>query len=61
MAHEREAATVSRFYGRAAITFYCTGKDKYGRCVPGKYKRPPKPEKDTYHLSNALWAELEQL
>ena len=42
-------------------SYYCTGKDKYGRCVPGRYLRPPKPEKDTYHLSDALWAELETL
>ena len=42
-------------------SYYCTGKDQHGRCIPGQYKRPPKPEKDTYHLSNALWAELEQL
>ena len=42
-------------------SYYCTGKDQHGRCIPGKYKRPPKPQKATYHLSDALWKELEQL
>ena len=42
-------------------TYYCRGKDIHGRCISGLYQRPPKSNKDTYHLSDKLWAELEAL
>ena len=41
-------------------TYYCRGKDINGRCIPGRHKRPAKPQKDTYRISDALWDELER-
>ena len=40
---------------------YCIGKTPDGRCIPGKRRRPAKSNKDTYHLSDKLWAEIEAM
>ena len=41
--------------------FYCIGKSPSGECIPGKRRRPAKSNKDTYHLSDKLWAEIEAM
>ena len=40
---------------------YCIGKTPDGRCIPGRRRRPAKSNKDTYHLSDKLWAEIEAM
>ena len=40
---------------------YCIGKTIDGRCIPGRRRRPAKSNKDTYHLSDKLWAEIEAM
>ena len=41
--------------------YYCIGKFPSGDCIPGKRRKPAKSNKDTYHLSDKLWAEIEAL
>ena len=42
--------------------FYCIGKSPSGECIPGKRRKPAKSnKKDTYHLSDKLWAEIEAM
>ena len=41
--------------------FFCIGKSPSGDCIPGKRRRPAKSNKDTYHLSDKLWAEIEAM
>ena len=41
--------------------YYCIGKSPSGECIPGKRRRPAKSNKDTYHLSDKLWAEIEAM
>ena len=41
--------------------YYCIGKSPSGDCIPGKKRKPAKSNKDTYHLSDRLWAEIEAL
>ena len=41
--------------------YYCIGKTIDGRCIPGRRRRPAKSNKDTYHLSDKLWAEIEAM
>ena len=40
--------------------YYCIGKTPSGECIPGKRRRA-KSNKDTYHLSDKLWAEIEAM
>ena len=41
--------------------YYCIGKSTSGECIPGRRRKPAKSNKDTYHLSDKLWAEIEAL
>ena len=61
MAHEREAVILFRCYGPVEIPTTVRGRINMGAVFPDNTNGHPSLKKHTYHLSDALWKELEQL